>query len=41
MVNERDKLTRHVLGVAYIALTKGTPYGQYLILVGHTLSINN
>lgn len=34
MVNERDKLTRHVLDVAYIALTKGTPYGQYLILVG-------
>lgn len=34
MVNERDKLTRHVLDVAYIALTKGTPYGQYLTLVG-------
>jgi len=34
MFNERDKLTRHVLDVAYIALTKGTPYGQYLTLVG-------
>lgn len=34
MVNERDKLTRHVLDVAYTALTKGTPYGQYLTLVG-------
>ena len=34
MVNEREKLTRHVLDVAYIALTKGTPYGQYLTLVG-------
>lgn len=34
MVNERDKLTRHVLDVAYIALTKGTPYGQYLTIVG-------
>ena len=34
MVNERDKLTRHVLDVAYQALTKGTPYGQYLTLVG-------
>lgn len=34
MINEREKLTRHVLDVAYIALTKGTPYGQYLTLVG-------
>lgn len=34
MVDERDKLTRHVLDVAYTALTKGTPYGQYLTLVG-------
>lgn len=34
MLNERDKLTRHVLDVAYIALSKGTPYGQYLTLVG-------
>ena len=34
MGNEREKLTRHVLDVAYIALTKGTPYGQYLTLVG-------
>ena len=34
MLNEREKLTRHVLDVAYIALTKGTPYGQYLTLVG-------
>ena len=34
MVNERDKLTRHVLDVAYIALTRGIPYGQYLTLVG-------
>lgn len=34
MVNEREKLTRHVLDVAYTALTRGTPYGQYLTLVG-------
>ena len=34
MVNEREKLTRHVLDVAYIAVSKGTPYGQYLTLVG-------
>lgn len=34
MVNERDKLTRHVLDVAYNTLTQGTPYGQYLTLVG-------
>lgn len=34
MVNEREKLTRNVLDVAYKVLTKGTPYGQYLTLVG-------
>ena len=34
MIDERTQLTRHVLDVAYIALTKGTPYGQYLTLVG-------
>ncbi len=34
MVDERTQLTRHVLDVAYTALTKGTPYGQYLTLVG-------
>ena len=34
MVDERTQLTRHVLDVAYKALTRGTPYGQYLTLVG-------
>lgn len=34
MIDERTQLTRHVLDVAYTALTKGTPYGQYLTLVG-------
>lgn len=34
MIDERTQLTRHVLDVAYTTLTKGTPYGQYLTLVG-------
>lgn len=34
MVDERTQLTRHVLDVAYIAVSRGTPYGQYLTLVG-------